>query len=108
MSDRRGQPRFAVLYSWEAGIRVLRDVTVQKGRDERELVMISTAPVPVDEVMTLDLRAAGLMANLKVQVIESRPILVGGQMRHQVRLAVAGGVVDGVDMNIRAVPATGV
>ena len=60
--------------------------------------MICDAPASADETMTLDLRAGAEAASLKVRVVESKPVLVGGRMRHEVTFEVAGGVVNGNDV----------
>jgi hypothetical protein len=106
MADRRSHPRYSVLYSWDGTVQLLRDVTVV-ARTNRELTMICEGPTTLDEMMTLDLRGGASTASLRVRVLESKPVLVAGQMRHEVRLEVAGGVVDGVDVRFDAVRASG-
>jgi hypothetical protein len=101
MADRRSHPRFSVLSSWDGAVQLLRDVTIVRRRD-RELTMICDAPAAVDEMMTLDLRAGPETASLKVRVVDSKPILVGDRMRHEVRLEVDGGVVNGTDFPVDA------
>jgi len=107
MADRRSHPRYSVLYSWDGAVQLLRDVTVLR-RNDRELTIVSESPAALDEVMTLDLRAGAEAASLRVRVIESKPVLVGGRMRHELRMEVAGGVVNGVDIRFDAVRAAGV
>jgi hypothetical protein len=68
-------------------MRVLRDVVIQ--RTERDgLYAISQGPAIADEVMTLDLMGAGATLGLRVRVIDSRPVMVEGSVRHQIRLEV--------------------
>lgn len=107
MADRRSHPRYSVLYSWDGAVQLLRDVTVV-GRNDRELTIVCEGPTALDEMMTLDLRAGADAATLRVRVLESKPVLVGGQMRHEVRMEVAGGVVNGVDLRFDALRAAGV
>jgi hypothetical protein len=107
MADRRSHPRYSVLYSWDGAVQLLRDVTVVR-RNDRELTVVCEGPVASNEMMTLDLRAGADSASLRVRVVESKPVLVGGQMRHEVRMEVAGGVVNGVDIRFDAVRAAGV
>ena len=107
MADRRSHPRYAVLYSWDGAVQLLRDVTVLRRR-ARELTFICETPAALDETMTLDLRAGSDAASLRVRVLESKPILVGGKVRHEVRAEMAGGVVNGIDLRFDALRASGV
>lgn len=87
MAGRRSHPRFAVVTPWDGAMRVLRDVVIQ--RTERDgLYAISQGPAIADEVMTLDLMGAGATLGLRVRVIDSRPVMVEGSVRHQIRLEV--------------------
>lgn len=87
MSGRRSHPRFAVAIPWNGAMRVLRDVVVDRtGRDE--LLAVSHVPAITGEDMSLDLISAGRNLALKVKVLESRPVMVEGAVRHRIRLAV--------------------
>lgn len=87
MSGRRSHPRFAVAIPWNGAMRVLRDVIVDRsGRDE--LLAVSHVPAITGEDMSLDLISAGRNLALKVKVLESRPVMVEGAVRHRIRLAV--------------------
>jgi len=67
-------------------MRVLRDVVIQR-TDGDELQAVSQVPGISGEEMTLDLMGAGTTLGLKVRVIESRPVMVEGAVRHSLRLA---------------------
>ena len=71
-------------------MRVLRDVVVNR-TDGHEVHAVSQVAAVVGEEMTLDVMGAGAVMALKVRVIESRPLMVEGVVRHQVRLAMVGG-----------------
>lgn len=87
MSGRRSHPRFAVAIPWNGAMRVLRDVVIDRtGRDE--LLAVSHVPAITGEDMSLDLISAGRNLALKVKVLESRPVMVEGAVRHRIRLAV--------------------
>jgi hypothetical protein len=86
MSGRRSHPRFAVTSPWQGTLRVLRDVIVDRGSGN-ELVAISQAAGITGEVLTLDLIGGGLTAGMKVTVLESRPVIISGAVRHRIRLA---------------------
>jgi hypothetical protein len=68
-------------------MRVLRDVVVDRVSRE-ELLVISQAPAIAGEDMSLDLVGAGTTLELRVRVIESRPVIIEGAVRHRIRLNV--------------------
>jgi hypothetical protein len=68
-------------------MRVLRDVVVDRVNRE-ELLVISQAPAIAGEEMSLDLVGAGTTMELRVKVLESRPVIVEGTVRHRIRLHV--------------------
>jgi hypothetical protein len=87
MSGRRSHPRFAVSTPWDGAMRVLRNVVVDR-LDRDELLVISQGAAIVGEEMTLDLMGAGLSLELRVRVLESRPVIVDAAVRHRIRLVV--------------------
>jgi hypothetical protein len=87
MSGRRSHQRFAVATPWDGAMRVLRDVTILRSESD-ELHAVSHVPGISGEEMTLDLMGAGATLGLKVKVIDSRPMMVEGAVRHRIRLAV--------------------
>jgi hypothetical protein len=87
MSGRRSHPRFMVATPWDGAMRVLRDVVIHR-TDRDELQAVSHVPAVAGEDMTLDLIAAGTTVGLKVRVIDSRPVMIEGSVRHRIRLAV--------------------
>jgi len=87
MSGRRSHPRFAVATPWDGAMRVLRDVVILRSESD-ELHAVSHVPGISGEEMTLDLMGAGSTLGLKVRVIDSRPMMVEGAVRHRIRLEV--------------------
>jgi hypothetical protein len=85
MSGRRSHNRFVVANPWDGAVRVLRDVVVDR-TDRNELLAVSQVPGVTGEEMTLDLMGGGVVLALLVKVIESRPIIVDGAVRHRIRL----------------------
>src|SRR5688572_26680067 len=85
MSGRRSHPRFAVASPWEGSMRVLKDVVVQRAQQEELLAISHTAGV-LGEEMTLDLIGSGKTLALRVHVVESRPVIIEGSVRHRIRL----------------------
>jgi hypothetical protein len=87
MSVRRSHPRFLVDSPWDGAMQVLRDVAINRTHHE-EFVAVSTAPAVIGEVMSLDLMTEGSNVTLRVQVLESRPVVVNGNVRHEIRLGI--------------------
>ena len=85
MTGRRSHPRFIVGNPWEGAIRVLRDVVIDR-TSPNEFLAVSQAPGVLGENMRLDLMGGGLTMALQVTVLESRPIIVAGAVRHRIRL----------------------
>lgn len=86
MSGRRSHPRFAVATPWDGAMRVLRDVVIQRS-EGGELEAVSHQPAIAGEEMTLDVVGGGETIGLKVRVLDSRPMILNGSVRHRIRLA---------------------
>lgn len=86
MSGRRSHPRFAIATSAEAVLRVLRDVTVERV-DESEIIAISRDAGVVGEQLKLDTTTEENRCTKDVRIVESRPIVIDGTVRHRLRLA---------------------
>jgi hypothetical protein len=86
MSGRRSHPRFAVVSPWSGAIRILRDVVIDR-TDRDELLAVSNAAAVVGEMLSLDLIGGGQNVAIKVRVLDSRPVIIDGTVRHRVRLA---------------------
>jgi hypothetical protein len=86
MSGRRSHTRFAVASPWSGIIRVLRDAVVNRAEGDELLAITHTAAVAGEE-LSLDLMSGAGSLAVKVQVLESRPVMVDGAVRHRVRLA---------------------
>jgi hypothetical protein len=86
MSGRRSHPRFAVATPWDGAVRVLREIVVQRAEGDR-LLAVSHSPGIVGEEMTLDVMAAAASVRLRVKVMDSRPVIVDGSVRHRIGLA---------------------
>jgi hypothetical protein len=87
MIGRRSHPRFSLGQAWSGAVRVLRDVTVCRTA-EAELLAVSQAPGVIGEQMTLALIASVGSLTLRVQVLESRPVIMDSALRHRVRLGI--------------------
>lgn len=90
MSGRRSHPRFAVANPWNGAIRILRDVVINR-TGEDELLAVSNAAAVVGELLSLEVMGAGQSAVVKVRVLDSRPVIIDGTVRHRVRLGLVNG-----------------
>jgi hypothetical protein len=72
-------------------MRVLRDVVVDRTHAD-EFLAVSHAAGVLGEEMTLDLIGAGSSLALKVQVLDSRPVIIDGSVRHRIRLRLLNAV----------------
>ena len=106
MSGRRSHPRFMVATPWDGAIRVLRDVVIHR-TDRDELQAVSHVPAVAGEEMTLDLMSAGSTLGLRVKVVDSRPVMVDGSVRHRIRLALLNGDAHGAAVSERRTMVTG-
>lgn len=91
MSGRRSHVRFDVIPSSEGALRLLRDVVVE-GVKENEAVVVSREPGVVGETLTLEIAGEQTSAGCAT-VVESRPVVVDGAIRHRLRLHQARGTV---------------
>ena len=89
MIGRRSHPRFSLGQAWPGAVRLLRDITVCRTA-EAELLAVSQSPGVIGEHLSLELIASVGTIALRVQVLGSRPAIVDGTVRHQVRLGIVG------------------
>lgn len=86
MSGRRSHPRFCVTNPWSGAIKLLSDVVVNRTQ-RQELLIISNSAAVIGEELSLDVYGAGEKIVLKVRVLDSRPVIIDGAVRHRVRLS---------------------
>ena len=90
VADRRRDRRFRLMEPAAGALRVFPDVLVhQKGVDE--WIGISRQPAFAGETLVLDIVQfdaveGEIHRRLPVCVIESRPVVVDGDMRHRIRM----------------------
>lgn len=85
MSGRRSHPRVVVIPAAEGRIRLLRDVVVQE-IESTGVVAISREPGTIGEMLVLELPTRHNVERLHVRVVESRPLVVDGAVRHRLQL----------------------
>jgi len=84
MSGRRGYHRY-VITNTGGCLRVVRDVTISRGKDN-EFVVISEEPEATGELLMLERVVNEAVVAIEVVVIESHPTIVNGSVRHRLRL----------------------
>jgi hypothetical protein len=89
MSGRRSHQRFEVSPSSHGTLRVNRDIVV-KQVERGELHVISREPGVRDERMLVQFPDEDPDAAVRVRVLDSKPIVVQGAVRHLLRLHVIG------------------
>ena len=95
MSGRRSHQRFEVSAGSAGTLRVNRDVVVQRA-DDGELQVLSREPGVRDERMVVQFPDDHAGEAVRVRVIDSKPVVVQGVVRHLLRLHVIGaGIGDG-------------
>jgi hypothetical protein len=85
MSGRRSHARFAVVPSAEGLLSVLRDVIVQRV-DKGEVIAISREPGVVGEAILVEVPTAPTSERVYARIVESRPLIVDGNVRHRLQL----------------------
>ena len=86
MSGRRIYSRYQRATPWAGQMRISRDVAVQVDGTSSEIAVLSDVPGVVDEELTLVLVSSAGNMDLRVKVVDSRPQIVEGVLRHRVRL----------------------
>jgi hypothetical protein len=89
VADRRRDKRFRLTEPANGALRVFPDVVVQQNGDE--WTGISRQPAVAGETLVLDVVQFDAVEGeihwrLAVCVVESRPVIVDGDMRHHIRL----------------------
>jgi len=74
---------------WFGAMRVSRDVSVHEATGQ-ELAVVSATPGVIDEELTIELVSGEDTAHLRVRVVDSRPMVLDGAVRHRLRLLTLG------------------
>jgi len=85
MRDRRAEERVAFIEPTYGVVRGFCDVVVQRN-GETGWIAISRQPAAAGETLILDIDESGRPHRLAVCVVESRPVILEGDMRHWIRL----------------------
>jgi hypothetical protein len=85
MRRTRRDQRYLLSSPWEGTLRIRGDVVIERHHEEQnELSVISAVPARREEMLTLDVSGQ----RWHVRVVDSRPMLVDGVVRHRLRLSV--------------------
>jgi hypothetical protein len=85
MFGRRSHSRFAVLPRPEGLLRVMSDVTVERSTDRHEEVTaITRESGVVGQSIVVEIPQDSV--RVEMVVVESRPVIVSGAVRHRVRM----------------------
>ena len=85
MFGRRSHARFNIDPASEGVLRVLRDVNVQH-LDDDEVVVVARDPGVVGERLTIEIVSGDDSTSIAARVVESRPVVMDGAVRHRLRL----------------------
>ena len=85
MFGRRSHDRFRISTYANCVFRMRRDVIVHQANGH-ELIAISREAGTVGETLTVEVAGSENSLNAQVRVLESRPIVIDGSVRHRLRL----------------------
>jgi hypothetical protein len=89
MLGRRSDERYGFIQPADGAVRVYCDVIVKWSADNEWIAVCREAAV-AGETLVLDVDDGEQRNRFTVCVIESRPVIVDGDMRHRIRLQSAG------------------
>jgi hypothetical protein len=90
MFGRRSHQRFDISPAREGVLRVLQDVVLH-ARSEDELIVVGRQAGVVGDLLTVELADDDSSSRIDTRVVESRPIVLDGTVRHRLRLAPVNG-----------------
>ena len=87
MSGRRNSVRYQLSVPREGELIVAHDVILES-RTDHEILVLSDAPQPRGQELTLELGTAVSVDGIHARVVECEPIVVDGSLRYRLRFAV--------------------
>ena len=91
MSGRRNSVRYQLSVPREGELVVAHDVIVES-RTEGEILVLSDAPHPRGQKLTLEFGATASADGVQARVLECEPIIVDGSLRYRLRFAIGDGM----------------
>jgi hypothetical protein len=95
MTGRRKSARYACAVPQEGELRVVYDVVLES-QTEREVRVLSDAPQPKGQELTLELGPDASSGSVNARVVECETVIVGGSLRYRLRFAIDEPVKPGV------------
>jgi hypothetical protein len=89
MFGRRSHLRFSISPAGEGGLRLLQDVLLHPS-DGDLLVAVGRRAGIAGDLVSIELVDVDLSPRLEMRIVESRPIILDGAVRHRIQLALAG------------------
>ena len=89
MSGRRNSVRYQLSVPRDGELVLANDVIVES-RTEDEVLVLSDAPYPRGQELSLELGAAVSMSGIVARVMDCEPIVVDGSLRYRLRFAIGG------------------
>lgn len=86
MQCRRDHERFVLEEPLEGTVHVLRDVVLCPDGQGEHVQVITQVPALTDELLTLRVVGDNDKGPHVVRVVESRPVIVEGRLRHELHL----------------------
>jgi len=88
VTGRRVYPRFGPGAPADGQKRISGDVVVEADETTGEIFVLSESPYVVGEQMTLALVSSAADMDVTVTVLDSRPSIAEGRLRHRLRLRI--------------------
>ena len=85
MAGRRRETRYVMSTPWTGALNILDDVVVERIATS-DIWVLSASPQTQKEQLRFQMAATGATVDLRVSVVESRPVVVDERVQHRVRL----------------------
>ena len=93
MSGRRNSVRYQLSVPRDGELVLAHDVIVESRTDD-EVLVLSDAPHPRGQELSLELGSAASTDGIRARVMDCEPVVVDGNLRYRLRFAVGGKRVD--------------
>lgn len=90
MSGRRNNARYQLSAPRDGELAIAQDIVVESRTDD-EISVLTDAPQPRGQELTLELGAAVSVDGIQVRVLDCTPVVDGDTLRYRLRFAVNKG-----------------
>jgi hypothetical protein len=87
MRGRRRNERYRLSLPFEGALSFFQDLRIER-YDADEVVALSNSPAGSGQDLTLDVMGGESRVTVQVRVAESTPVIVDGDVRYRLRLAI--------------------